>query len=301
MIDPLGGTPIRDLPGTVRGDKVAGSWVKVGHSSDGDCDMWVDTVRGEQVSDHTMWLLKLPVVGAVPGTPADGQRQQVELAASQTLEHLVVEAAECLDVDYPESDTADEVVHMVLNALHDLRDSARESGSSVVETIDRLAPKQCIPAGTEGSRECTYPVGHLGPHSFEPTLEGLVRCQAYGDRPCRFPAGHEGVHSYWGRCRERAADGRLCDLNKDHQASAPHDWMATFGNPSIRCHSRWSDQRGGFSQVWRCMFEDGHNGDCSFELKRQRWPRCEQVNKRGAQCWGRVGHGGRHTYVEATR
>lgn len=133
-------------------------------------------------------------------------------------------------------------------------------------------------------------------------MDGRRRCQAYGDRPCRYPVDHECSHSYEGKCTERAADGRLCDLSGGHEPETPHDWMETFGNPSIRCRAIWTQERDGYGRVWRCMFREGHVGDCSFERKRNHWSRCPMTNDHGARCWAQAdGHIGGHTFLEATR
>jgi len=333
MSDPLGGSPIRDHPGTVRGDE-GNAWIKVGRLASNDREGWVDTTYGERVSDHVMWLMKLPVVGAVPGSLADHDRKTCENAELDLLRLFVAKARDWLDAD-PGADTDEDVVHMVLNLMHDLWMRAQNERRPIVELVDGgwpagrggppcpdelclleaghsgqhgtwVRPERELPVCDEeddevNPRRCTYDLGHLGPHSFEPTRDGQPRCQSYTDRPCLYPVGHEGSHSYEGKCAERAATGRLCDLSGDHDPETPHDWMFTFGNPNSRCRTIWTQDRGGFGRVWRCMYEEDHDGDCSFVLRQRGAVRCGERNEHGARCVRRSGHGAWHRYLEATR
>jgi hypothetical protein len=332
--DPLGGTPIRDHPGTVRGDAHAGAWVKVGRVGSAEQDSWVDTTRGERVSDYAMWLMKLPVVGVVPGSLADHNRQHVDKTRAEMLDGFLVSVREYLAADpMIEPDSDDEILSEFVEIIHTLSERARAAGVSLLQAArgnrppgDPCPNEQCLlVAGHSGPhhledvitlqpqcgdvggpdkanpRVCIYPDGHPGLHSFEPLVHGEPRCQNYGDRPCWYPEGHECRHSYEGKCRERAADGTLCDLSEDHEAQTPHDWMSTFGNPNIRCRTIWRQARSGYTQVWRCMFPAGHAGPCSFELRMNLLPRCPVVNEAGARCWDLQGHNDWHRYLEATR
>lgn len=305
MNDPLGGSPIRDVPGTVRGDAQAGAWVKVGHLSQHDRDMWVSTTHGEQVSDHTMWLLNLGVLGAVPQSLADDRTRVVERTRADMLDGFLVSVREYVAGDQlvDEHTTDDDLLTEFVEILHALSERAREQGKSLLQAARGDTVEPDLPRCEEelvGSR-CLYDGGHPGPHSFQGTHDGKRRCPSYGDRPCVYPADHEGRHSYEGKCQERAADGRLCDLGRGHEPETPHDWMNTFGNPKIRCRSIWTEPRDGYNRVWRCMFEEDHDGDCSFVLRQRGAVRCGVRNEQGAQCWRRSGHGEWHRYLEATR
>jgi hypothetical protein len=67
--------PFSDPLGTVRGGE---PWVLVSVVFDNDNknQPWVSVLSGERVSHYVMAIMDLPVIGAVPGSPADSPSQR---------------------------------------------------------------------------------------------------------------------------------------------------------------------------------------------------------------------------------
>jgi hypothetical protein len=171
MADPLGGTPIRDRPGTVRGDGMT-CWVKVGRADSTSQDGWVDTGRGERVSDYVMWLTKLPIIGSVPGSLADDQHQKWSKVRADMLDGFLVSVREYVAADAMVDDdtTDDDILSEFVEILHALSERARAQGVTLLQ-----AARGCQPPGKPcPDGRCMLVAGHCGPHHLESSVLPIV-------------------------------------------------------------------------------------------------------------------------------
>lgn len=80
---------VSDPLGTVRGSEAVGPWVLVPTpSTPGEWSPWVSLLCGERVSHFVMGIMNLPVVGAVPGSPAEKVAHRAQ--AGSDVNHLAL-------------------------------------------------------------------------------------------------------------------------------------------------------------------------------------------------------------------